>query len=648
METFEHAEETSPKVLEPVEPPKRRRRVSHIVGGFTVIVILATLVPAGIAFGYDRYFSDRIFPSVKTIAGNISGLTRRDATALLERRINELLDNGVVFSFDGKRFAISKTTLDSKQLIHFDSETAAKEAFELGRTGSFIEKCFARYRMLLGEAKVIIPLQMDEQALAELVSKHFASEVKAAVNAAPLIKIDGLGEVRSIGIAPASSGNKPYFIEAIKSLHTSLSGFENRTINIKVDTVEPEIHVSDAEPHLAEISTLLAQKSILVVYKEASWVLGRRDIANSLTFFKNADGVQTGVDPKKLKTFLKPIRKVAEIPATSAIFTMKEDKVVEFEPHVDGIGIDEETLASTLRDALYQNKAGIELPLKPTKPEVTTESSNTLGIKEMLGDGYSSFKGSPTNRIKNIKNGVSRLNFSLIPPDTEFSLVSTLKPFDEKGGYLPELVIKGNKLEPELGGGLCQIGTTTFRAAMNSGLPITERQNHSLVVSYYNDPANGLPGSDATIYDAHPDLRFKNDTGHYILVVAKATAKNGLDFSFWGTSDGRKGSYEPPKVSKWNPVPKDAKTLYLESSSVKTGEQKCKAGFAGATASLDYTVESPDGEKTTRTFTSIYRMLPPVCLVAKGEIPKDEPLKDATATIGDVPISASDAVPTTQ
>ena len=77
---------------------------------------------------------------------------------------------------------------------------------------------------------------------------------------------------------------------------------------------------------------------------------------------------------------------------------------------------------------------------------------------------------------------------------------------------MPESVIKGNELKDEVGGGMCQIGTTLFRMAMNSGMQITQRANHSLVVSYYADPVNGNPGTDATLYEPILDLKFELDS----------------------------------------------------------------------------------------------------------------------------------------
>jgi vancomycin resistance protein YoaR len=106
----------------------------------------------------------------------------------------------------------------------------------------------------------------------------------------------------------------------------------------------------------------------------------------------------------------------------------------------------------------------------------------------------------------------------IIKPGEEFSANHYAGPFTAENGYLPEAVIKGNEIKNEIGGGMCQIGTTLFRMAMNTGLQITQRRNHSLVVSYYADPVNGNPGTDATLYEPLLDLKFLNDTGNYLLL----------------------------------------------------------------------------------------------------------------------------------
>jgi vancomycin resistance protein YoaR len=251
-----------------------------------------------------------------------------------------------------------------------------------------------------------------------------------------------------------------------------------------------------------------------------------------------------------------------------------------------------------------------------TAPAVPTGSANDLGIREVLGVGYSSFAGSPSNRRANIRHGADKLNGLLIAPGETLSLLENLRPFTIADGYLPELVIKGDKIIPEIGGGLCQIGTTTFRAAMNSGLEIAERRNHSLVVSYYNDPSNGQPGTDATIYDPSPDLKILNDTANYIMLVTTVdSATSELFFTFWGTSDGRAGSYTPPVVLSWTGY---GATQETETTTLAPGVRQCQSPHPGATTTFDYNIVMPDGSVKTREFYSSYRSLPTICLVGVG------------------------------
>src|SRR5690606_16105406 len=104
---------------------------------------------------------------------------------------------------------------------------------------------------------------------------------------------------------------------------------------------------------------------------------------------------------------------------------------------------------------------------------------------------------------------------------------------DAANGYLPELVIKDNTTTPEYGGGICQVSTTVFRAAMQSGLDIVNRKNHSYPVAYY-----GAPGYDATVYSPAPDFMFRNDMTTPVLLKTSVVGTRVI-FEVWGTSDGR-------------------------------------------------------------------------------------------------------------
>jgi vancomycin resistance protein YoaR len=196
---------------------------------------------------------------------------------------------------------------------------------------------------------------------------------------------------------------------------------------------------------------------------------------------------------------------------------------------------------------------------------------------------------------------------------------------------LPELVIKGNRTIPEYGGGLCQIGTTVFRATLASGLPVTARRNHSYRVVYY-EPA----GTDATIYDPAPDYKFVNDTGGTVLIQTRIEGDD-LIFEFWGKPDGRIANQTKPRIFNITPPPP---TKIIETEDLPVGEKKCtEKPHSGADTEFTYTVTYPNGEVKQEVFKSHYIPWQEVCLIG---VPK------GTLTPPDVAVPESDDSPTTE
>lgn len=145
------------------------------------------------------------------------------------------------------------------------------------------------------------------------------------------------------------------------------------------------------------------------------------------------------------------------------------------------------------------------------------------------------------NRIHNIKLMASWLDSTLLLSNESFSLAAAIGDFTAERGFKEAFVIYGGVLVPMLGGGGCQIGTTLYNAIALADLEILQRQNHSFYFNIY--PL----GRDATIYPGQKDLKFKNNTGHPVLIKAVATNKR-LSFRVYGTPTGKKVEFSPPAV----------------------------------------------------------------------------------------------------
>ena len=255
--------------------------------------------------------------------------------------------------------------------------------------------------------------------------------------------------------------------------------------------------------------------------------------------------IQLSINKDNLKKYLENVQDKTRIAPENAKLAFSEGKVFVLTPSKNGLEINPEKSSEKIHSELKKNPylKNIEVETNFLPPEISSSNIEQYGIKEFLGSGVSNFRGSPKNRIHNIRVGAAKFNGVLIKPGEEFSFLKTLGPVDKSTGYLPELVIKTDKTVPEYGGGMCQVSTTCFRAALNAGLKITARTNHAYPVQYY-----APQGTDATVYIPSPDLRFINDTPGYILIQTHIEGTQ-LIFDFYGTSDGRQTKLIGPIVT---------------------------------------------------------------------------------------------------
>ncbi len=294
-----------------------------------------------------------------------------------------------------------------------------------------------------------------------------------------------------------------------------------------------------------------------------------------------------------------------------AQFTLADQKVTAFRLSQDGQDIDWDNLTNTLNQELIPrvingdaSPVNIVVPIKVIHPQVTTGAANNLGITQLIGEGESLFFDSIPNRVKNIVLASSRLNGTLIPPHQTFSFAKTIGEISAATGYYQAYVISGHATVLGDGGGVCQVSTTLFRAALNAGLPIVERHPHDYRVGYYEE--DGPPGIDAAVNVPEVDLKFTNDTNNWILVQSSVDTTNmRLVFDLYGTSDGRKVTMTTPVVSNIVPAPPP---LYIDDPTLPKGVvQQTDFAANGAHVQFSRTVTRGGQILDQDTFVSDYQ-----------------------------------------
>jgi vancomycin resistance protein YoaR len=598
------------------------------------------LVAGGIFFlgavGYARLYEGKIFPGVHALGVRLDGLTADEARTLLQKSVDQSLKDGLRFRYTEKNDQAAKpntreivldaTTISttdpdaSHDLVSYALEQPLIAALQYGRSNNLFFDTVARWAARIKPVNLQVSMNIDESGIRGTLSDSLKDVVPAARNASLAVSWDTTGGRSESVVTPEREGKQINFDAALRALRQQAERLRFEPIPLEIKTTGPGITTKDVEQVLNKVPEILAHAPLTLTYanvvsdragittvqKLVSFPLSTSTLAGWIGVQKMNGRTELTIDPERFRSGIRKLAPDIEKVAKKGSLMIENGKLTSFEPGTEGVTIDDEATRGAIL-AGWDASSTFAITVRRDEPALTGQDPERLGIKEIIGIGRSNFSGSPVNRRKNIANGVKKVNGSLIKPGEEFSLLKTLGEITAENGWLPELVIKGNKTEPELGGGLCQIGTTTFRAALASGLPITERQNHSYRVSYY-EPA----GTDATIYDPRPDFRFLNDMKTSVFIHAYIDG-NQVIYEFWGTRDGRIADQTTPKLSNFvAPPPKKL----VETLDLKPGKTKCtETAHTGADAEFTYTVTYADGTKKEDVFRSHYKPWQAVCLV---------------------------------
>ncbi len=614
----------------------KKRWLPAAVIAFFIGLFLALAAALIFWLAFQQKFQNRIFPGIKIAGQDVSGLNFLEAQKKLNQKINQLATNGFVFIYE-KKEAIVPLTITSPNadltydIISFSPEKTISQALRFGRGRDQFKNLSDIYLAWQNKINFALAYSWDKQKIKEILEENFSQFELKPQNA----KLIWSGN--SFIIQKEKPGLVLDYKRAFNSLKAHIQILDNSPVEIFTLPAQPQITRQQCNLNYLELKAkqIIDKLPIILTADNNRWQITKQQLINWLIlkkiypacpanqpieFCRQKAQITLGLNKEKLTAFLKQaIGAEIDRQPVDAKFKIENGRVVEFQTSQDGRRLAVGQTAAKIEEAILSTASAttemattsrpieIKIVTEKVPSKITTSNINNLGIKEIIGTGHSNFAGSPKNRRHNIAQGAKTLHGLLIKPGEEFSLVKALGEINAETGYLPELVIKGNKTIPEFGGGLCQIGTTMFRAALASGLPILERRNHSYRVSYY-EPA----GTDATIYNPKPDLRFKNDTGHYILIQTRIDG-NDLYFDFWGTKDGRQVKISKPTIYN---IVRPGPAKLIETTDLPAGEKKCtEHAHNGADAYFDYTVTYPDGTVQHKRFTSHYRPWQEVCLI---------------------------------
>ncbi len=572
-----------------------------------ICFLLVAIFVANATINYK--YANVYLPGTKLGSIDIGNLSYEQAKKKVQSELDSFSRRGFVYIGQDKKATIypivSTGAADSSfPLIMWQPEKSLENIVRFQkdeRPSNLLNKI----KVMLGGKTWVIDYTWDQDRHLSILQENFTGLLTAKKEASFKLETDN-----NLQVSAETIGRTFTYEQAMKETEEQIKKLKTADIRLAVVEDKPQVNSAVIEKFRNQILGTVSQGDLSSTFDDEAVTINNADWRQWLQIKYNKNKAYLGFDVEKIKKYFddKGLSEDIEVLVQDAKFKLANGKVSEFMESREGKMIDWLKTTASAEKIISDNKKEFEIVVEIVQPKVMNSEVNDLGIGALLGTGESDFKGSPPNRVHNIGVGAQTLNGLLINPGEEFSLITALGDIDGESGYKQELVIKGNKTIPEYGGGLCQIGTTVFRAALGTGLPIKERRNHSYRVSYY-EPA----GMDATIYDPKPDLRFLNDTGNYILIQSRIEGTK-IYFDFWGTSDGRVATTTKPLVYNLvsPPARKEVKTTDL-----KPGQRRCtESAHTGADTRFDYSVLYPgQSEAIKETFYSHYIPWQEVCLI---------------------------------
>ncbi|PEI95306.1 vancomycin resistance protein [Bacillus pseudomycoides] len=198
----------------------------------------------------------------------------------------------------------------------------------------------------------------------------------------------------------------------------------------------------------------------------------------------------------------------------------------------NGEKVDKDKLKELTAKAITAGTQDIQLPIASIKPEHSTEDMQNMGITQVIAEYSTPMAGRNGSQSFNVNKSANTLSGAIVAPDETFSFNERVGITDAAHGYKSAAVFLQGKVVQSAGGGVCQVSSTLYGAALRADLGVVARSNHSMPVHY-------LPlGQDAAVADYGPDLKFKNNTGKYIYIQASSNGSS-ITTRIFGTPTGK-------------------------------------------------------------------------------------------------------------
>lgn len=610
------APEPPPEEPRRPERPQRRSTVRRRSRGWVALAMLAFVLasPLLLPYALNFVYGDQALPGVSVQGQPVAGMTRASISAALDERYKPFLRQPVALVYGAQTWQPALAELGAR----LDSEAVAADALSAGRRGDPITRLRELYTLWRRGLDITPRVVVDQRALQTYLVGLAPNIERPPENAALSI-----ADARVLG-TPSTPGVQLLVDATANDVLLALRDLDSAQVPLRTRALDPGVGDAALVAAQGRAAELLASPIEMRRGHEA-WVWEPARLAELLVSEPVDGQIQVRVDVEGLIRAVEGLAQQVDTGTAEPRLRFADGTVRIVEEGKPGWRLRQDEAVEQIGNLLLSPAAvtrTLTLPVDELKPRISAENLATVGIRELVAKGQSSFAGSAEYRITNIVAGARRMDGVLIAPGEEFSFNRQLGAVDAENGFVEGYAIIGNRTQLEWGGGVCQVSTTVFRSAFWAGVPITERHAHAFYISWYDrfglGPYGDGQGLDAAIYTGVSDLKFVNDTGGWLLMQADVDeAAQVLSVSLYGTRPNREVRLEGPVVS--NEVRAPGEPVYVDDPSLPRGTvRQSDVARSGRDIAVERVIVQNGAEVGRETFLTRFRAWPNIYVRGTG------------------------------
>lgn len=524
--------------LNPFDSGKQGKRRGFAGPIIIICAIIAVLVAADFWLN-----SGKIHRGVEVGNVPLGGQTPAEARQTVKNHVMGPLEE---IEFSGP----DDVSRDAKDMgVRFNVARTVNQAYAVGREGNVLDRLSERLRASFGGAT--IPPDIDyKPELARSEVQEIATQVNHQPREAD-VKIYG----SEVEVSRSRDGYELNPAATMTSIDNAIGDMSGK-VSLQGEVLDPDVTTAEAETAADKARGALSEPIEIKAQDGNSWKIEPDKLGPALEVTKQGGAIDVSLDRDSLDGALTPVYDDLTVKTVNASYDFDSDGDVIVKPAHDGRKVESEQLLDDIGGGIFDGKREYQVSTTVDKPTYTTAALQSKKPTELLGSYHTNYTATSDKtqaRVNNLNTASRAISGTFLAPGEVFSMNDTVSGLNYEEGH----VIVDNATSSALGGGLCQVTSTLYNAALYSGLSIVERSPHATQLPYIR------PGMDATVWfgdqygNGELDMKFKNTTDGYILLQEYVSNDNYIYAEVYGVPDNvdvkmsSKPAYLGYSSSKW-------------------------------------------------------------------------------------------------